>query len=1204
MSRRRVAALLALLTPVATIALVGTPSTAMAAPYVPQPSNRQVLNFDTNWLFAGDVPAGNGQAVGLSESAFVPVTLPYFRTHPHKGFPKGDFEVPASWYRRHFTVPSAYSGRRLLVEFQGVAKAAQVYVNGTLAGQHNGAYTSFTVDITPYVTVGGADNVVAVKVDSMTRNDLPPEGGAVDYFVWGGIVRDVNMIVADPVHTDWAFVTTPSVSASSATVNARTNVRNDSGASKSVTVVTSVVDTGGNVVATGTATQTIAANSAVEFNYNTSAIANPHRWDVDDPYLYTVYTQVRDGSTWVDEHRVRIGVRTVAFNATDGKFYLNGTALKLRGLDRHESYPYIGRAAPNRLQAKDADILKYELGTNLVRTSHYPQDPEFLDRADEIGLLVFEEIPGWQHIGDTAWQDIAVENVREMVTRDRNHPSIIMWGVRINESGDNHNFYTRTNALAHQLDPSRPTGGVRNFTGSEKLEDVYTFNDFSGGAIAPTVLPWLVTESVGHTDPDRSFDPEQVLTHTMLTHLNVQNQAASRANVAGALGWAAFDYNTTFDTESCIDYTCYHGVSDIFRIAKPAAAVFTSQRDPAKYGAFVQIAHDWAQGSSTTVYVAGNCQQVELFANGVSKGRISPNAYTSLPHPFFQFNNVTWAAGSLRADCWIGGSIAASDTQYTPGTPVKLSLAADDASLKADGADMTRVVVKALDANNQVVPTGNAAVSFGVTGPGAVVGSSPLVLEGGVGAVYVKTALGQTGTIAVTATSPGLTSAGASVTAAAFTDPIVPVSGSYTFGFPVDVNDRVTGTGANQFNYTGTGWANGGDGNAFGKDNSWSGTANDAATLAFTGTRVVLYGILDTTHGQAAVSVDGGTEQTVSFTGTRRANTALWSSATLAQGNHTLRVRVVGNGPVALDRATVVAAAPTVVSAPVAASGDLIPQSRYSVRYVDSQDFTGDGQTLSGPAISAFDGSTKTFWHTRWSTGVDPLPHELQLDLGTSYPVAAFTYLPRQDAQNGRIGQYEFYVSADGSNWGSPVATGTFPNSTAAQNVSFAAKSGRYVRLRALSSADGQYASVADLKIRTAGASTTTVDDRVTGTGQNQFNYTGTWQSCTNCGADLYAGTNSWSNTANNQVTVAFTGTQIRLYGVRDPRHGIAMVSIDGGTETAVDFYATARLGNTLVWTSPVLSAGAHTLRVRVTATKNSAATDTFVVPDRVDITG
>src|SRR5688500_16395819 len=174
--RRLAAALTALVT--TALVVIVTPQPAAAAPYVPQASNRSVLNFNTHWLFAGDVPGGAGQAVGLNESGFVPVSLPYYRTHPHKGFPKGDFEVPVSWYRRHFTLPAQYSGRRIAVEFQGVAKIADVYVNGTFVGQHRGAYTSFTYDITPHVNIGGADNVIAVKVDSNTRNDIPPEGGA------------------------------------------------------------------------------------------------------------------------------------------------------------------------------------------------------------------------------------------------------------------------------------------------------------------------------------------------------------------------------------------------------------------------------------------------------------------------------------------------------------------------------------------------------------------------------------------------------------------------------------------------------------------------------------------------------------------------------------------------------------------------------------------------------------------------------------------------------------------------------------------------------------------------------------------------------------------------------------------------------------------------------------------------------------------
>jgi hypothetical protein len=331
----------------------------------------------------------------------------------------------------------------------------------------------------------------------------------------------------------------------------------------------------------------------------------------------------------------------------------------------------------------------------------------------------------------------------------------------------------------------------------------------------------------------------------------------------------------------------------------------------------------------------------------------------------------------------------------------------------------------------------------------------------------------------------------------------------------------------------------------------------------------------------------------------RRGNVALWTSPVLSQGNHTLRVRVVGNGSVALDRAVVVSGAPGYVSAPQPVPpDDLLNQNEWTLRFADSEDMVGESQSLSGPAISAFDGSPRTFWHTRWQEATDPLPHEIQIDLGATYNVYGFRYLPRQDSANGRIGQYEFYVSANGTTWGTAVATGSFPNSTAEQQVTFTAKSGRYIRLRALSSHSGAFTTVANLQVRgTAGTGpiTTTVDDRVTGTGQNQFNYTGNWQSCTNCGADLYAGTNSWSNVVNSAVTVAFTGTQIRLYGVRDPVHGTGMVSVDGGAEVAVSFNATTRQGNVLLWTSPVLAAGQHTFRLRV-------AGSGYTVPDRVDI--
>ena len=219
---------------------------------------------------------------------------------------------------------------------------------------------------------------------------------------------------------------------------------------------------------------------------------------------------LQQGRVALDEDTRRFGFREAVF--TQQGFHLNGKVIKLRGLDRHQTFPFVGQAMPARVQRRDAQILRETLHCNIVRTSHYPQSRHFLDACDELGLLVLEEIPGWQHIGPLAWQDIAVDNVGRMVRRDWNQPSIILWGVRINESRDNHDFYTRTNALAHELDPSRQTGGIRNFQDSEFLEDVFTMNDFGFPLKPPNHPAYLNTEFVGHTFPAKTIDNVERLT--------------------------------------------------------------------------------------------------------------------------------------------------------------------------------------------------------------------------------------------------------------------------------------------------------------------------------------------------------------------------------------------------------------------------------------------------------------------------------------------------------------------------------------------------------------------------------------------------------------------------------------------------------------------------------------------------------------------
>ncbi len=311
------------------------------------------------------------------------------------------------------------------------------------------------------------------------------------------------------------------------------------------------------------------------------------------------------------------------------------------------------RAAPQR---SDANILRNKLHCNIVRTSHYPQSRHFLDACDEIGLLVLEEIPGWQHIGDQAWKDISVDNVCRMIRRDWNHPSIILWGVRINESKDDHDFYMRTNALAHKLDPTRQTGGIRYFQSSEFLEDVFTMNDFGFPLKPPNHPRYLNTEFVGHTYPTKTIDQIERLQEHMLRHARIHDQLASNPQYAGGIGWCAFDYNTHADFGSG-DRICYHGVTDMFREPKPAAYFYKSQCDPAEE-VVLEPAFHWARGDEsigfTKAWVCSNCDHLKFYIADKLVAEVDPNKteFAHLRYPPFvaDLEKAVFQWGDLRIE--------------------------------------------------------------------------------------------------------------------------------------------------------------------------------------------------------------------------------------------------------------------------------------------------------------------------------------------------------------------------------------------------------------------------------------------------------------------------------------------------------------------------------------------------------------------------
>jgi beta-galactosidase len=452
-----------------------------------------------------------------------------------------------------------------------------------------------------------------------------------------------------------------------------------------------------------------------------------------------------------------MGIRSLTMNKNDGKCYLNGEAIKLRGLNRHETYPYIGRAASRRLQRKDADILKYDLGCNIVRTSHYPQAPDFLDRCDEIGLLVLEEVPGWMYIGNTQWCELQKQVLRDMVIRDRNHPSILTFGVRINESPDANSFYKEMNDIAHDLDPSRLTCGVRRGNSDPAtsfLEDIWTQN-FVVPSSNPPNMPVITTEFCGHNlnPQSHSWNTDVIqlsqITDSRYGHAMGHDRSYSQSKWGGLLGWCAFDYASTHGNATTAEdgrYVSPHGVSDIFRLPKLAAWFYQSQRDPEHYGPMVHICNFWKSGSPTDVFVVSNCEAVELFKDDESLGKKDRgNLYANLPHPPFSWK-TSFTPGELKAVGYIGGEEVATQVVHTPGTPSEVTVVADTSTLFT-GGDMTRIVVSLVDGYGQVLRSRDDRVTLSATGAGDFIGEESVDIEGGQMAFYVKTRASETGTI-------------------------------------------------------------------------------------------------------------------------------------------------------------------------------------------------------------------------------------------------------------------------------------------------------------------------------------------------------------------------------------------------------------------------------------------------------------------------
>lgn len=527
-------------------------------------NDRKYLNNE--WKFSEDAETD------ASVSVRIPHTCKEF---PYHYFNESKCQMRCK-YERPLFILDEWKGKTLLLTFEGAAHNAEVFINDEPVYEHRCGYTAFTIDITDCVEYGKS-NRIRVILDTRESLNIPPFGEHSDFLAYGGIYRDVYLDVKEKMHIQDVYVRTHFPSGRAQAIS-RVKVANPEPAVQ--------IRQGIRLHGSDNDYTDVGYVSATKGTMAFS-MGSIRRWEPDDPVLYDLRTELLAEGKVVDTVITRVGFREAEFRK-DG-FYLNGKKIKLRGLCRSQAFPYVGYAMPDSMQIEDANILKNELGVNAVRAANYPQSPAFLNRCDELGLLVICEIPGSRYIGNIKWKNQELQNTKEMILQNRNHPSIILWSIRVGESEEDDDFNQRISGLARKLDPDRATTGVHRKPKEHMVEDVYAYNDFGAGLkgaachrkseVTPDPeKPYLISAFGGVSYPAKAGDDEARRLGQALLYSNVLHDVEQHVDVLGSFGWSMADYNAHQNYGSG-DRICYHGVMDMFRNPKLAAAAYQIYQD-------------------------------------------------------------------------------------------------------------------------------------------------------------------------------------------------------------------------------------------------------------------------------------------------------------------------------------------------------------------------------------------------------------------------------------------------------------------------------------------------------------------------------------------------------------------------------------------------------------------------------------------------
>lgn len=714
-------------------------------------SPRERLAFDAGWRFhLGDIPmpvisghgptytnAKAGKAWGAAAPDFDDSDWRVLDL-PHDWVVEGPFDKNANisqgyrprgiaWYRRHFRLDEADCGKHLELQFDGIATHATVWVNGLLVHRNFCGYTPFRIDLTPIATFGDRVNTVAVRVDADAQEGWWYEGG--------GIYRHTWLTKRAPVHlqTDGVYAAPARDAAGKWSVPVEATLDNIGTAPASVSVVAELIDSDGHVITSGRTDATVDALNPTTARLVLDVPGQPRLWSPDSPALYSVRVAVERGGSVVDETRVPCGFRTLRFDAKRG-FFLNDQPLKIQGTCNHQDHAGVGVAVPAALWDFRVRRLK-ELGSNAYRCAHHPPAPEFLAACDRLGLMVMDENRNFNHTPEY------LDQLRTMLRRDRNHPSVILWSVFNEEpmqgTAQGREMVRRMVAEVRRWDTTRPVtaamnGGMNGEEGVFEAVDVMGFNycdhSYDSFHARRPDLPILSSEDTSafmtrgefETDQQRnviaSYDDEFAKWGN--SHRRAWQLIAERPFLAGGFVWTGFDYRGEPQRLSWPSVSSVFGIMDTCGF--PKTAYYIHQSNWIKDRPVLAIAPHWNwpayEGRPIRVLVMTNADSAELFLNGASLGRKDRPAFDYIEW------DIPYAPGRIEAVAYKAGAEFARTHVETTGAPAAVLLTPDRPSLAGDGRDAQPITVSVVDGEGRVVPGADNEVTFTVTGPGENIG--------------------------------------------------------------------------------------------------------------------------------------------------------------------------------------------------------------------------------------------------------------------------------------------------------------------------------------------------------------------------------------------------------------------------------------------------------------------------------------------------